>query len=68
MAQLCSSVGGALGRPSWLPVPDFALNVLLGEGAKVVLEGQKVLPNRTQEQGFRFKYTDVDSALRQILK
>ncbi|GBG00232.1 epimerase chloroplastic-like, partial [Raphidocelis subcapitata] len=68
MAQLCSSVGGVLGRPSWLPVPDFALNTLLGEGASVVLEGQKVLPSRTQQQGFRFKYSEIDSALRQLLK
>jgi hypothetical protein len=35
MAQLCSSVGGVLGRPSWLPVPDFAITTLLGEGAQV---------------------------------
>jgi NAD dependent epimerase/dehydratase family enzyme len=34
-------------------VPDFALSTLLGEGASVVLEGQKVLPSRTQQQGFR---------------
>lgn len=54
--------------PSWLPVPDFAVNTLLGEGAKVVLEGQRVLPSRTQQQGFKFKYGDIDSALRQILK
>lgn len=68
MAQLCSSIGGALGRPSWLPVPDFALTTLLGEGAQVVLEGQKVLPSRAQQQGFSFKYSDIDSALKQILK
>jgi hypothetical protein len=35
MAQLCSSVGGVLGRPSWLPVPDSAITTLLGEGAQV---------------------------------
>eukprot|EP00879_Flechtneria_rotunda_P024399 GHRR01025862.1.p1 GENE.GHRR01025862.1~~GHRR01025862.1.p1 ORF type:complete len:360 (+),score=101.99 GHRR01025862.1:805-1884(+) len=35
MAQLCSSVGNTLGRPSWLPVPDFAITTLLGEGAQV---------------------------------
>lgn len=35
MAQLCSSVGGVMGRPSWLPVPDFAITTLLGEGAQV---------------------------------
>lgn len=67
MAQLCSSVGGVMGRPSWLPVPDFAITTLLGEGAQVVLEGQKVLPSRAQQQGFQFKYTDLSEALRNIL-
>ena len=38
MAQLCSSLGTVLGRPSWLPVPDFAITTLLGEGAQVRLE------------------------------
>lgn len=45
--------GTIMGRPSWLPVPDFALQTLLGEGASVVLEGQRVLPARTQAAGFR---------------
>ncbi|KAI8472834.1 MAG: hypothetical protein J3K34DRAFT_197222 [Monoraphidium minutum] len=68
MAQLCTSVGGIMGRPSWMPVPDYAVSALLGEGAQVVLEGQRVLPSRTQQQGFRFKYGDIDAALRQLLR
>jgi NAD dependent epimerase/dehydratase family enzyme len=35
---------------------------------QVVLEGQKVLPSRAQQQGFRFKYTELSDALRNILK
>lgn len=68
MAQLCSAVGGILGKPSWLPVPDFAVSGLLGEGAKVVLEGQRVLPSRAQAEGFRFRYGDIDGALRHLLR
>lgn len=68
MAQLCSAVGGVMGRPSWLPVPDFAITTLLGEGAQVVLEGQKVLPTRAQQAGFKFKYTELSDALRNLLK
>ncbi len=60
--------GTILGRPSWLPVPDFAIQTLLGEGASVVLEGQKVLPTRTQQAGFQFKYGDIGVALRNIMK
>lgn len=50
-----------MGRPSWLPVPDFALQTLLGEGASVVLEGQRVLPARTQAAGFRCGADDAAS-------
>ncbi|DBB05970.1 TPA: hypothetical protein ACH3X3_009963 [Trebouxia sp. C0006] len=67
MSELCSSLGRVLGRPSWLPVPEFALQTLLGEGAKVVLEGQRVLPARAQEQGFDFEFDDVDLAVRDIV-
>jgi uncharacterized protein len=51
MSELCGELGAIMGRPSWLPVPDFALQTLLGEGANVVLEGQCVLPARTRASG-----------------
>ena len=60
--------GSVLGRPSWLPVPDFALQTLLGEGANVVLEGQRVLPARAQEAGFQFQYPEVTAALRSVAR
>ena len=44
MKDFCQTLGQVLGRPSWLPVPDIALELLLGEAAKLVLEGQQVLP------------------------
>ncbi|KAL3695729.1 hypothetical protein R1sor_009805 [Riccia sorocarpa] len=66
-AELCDRIGAVLGRPSWLPVPEFALKALLGEGAFVVLEGQRVLPKRAQQLGFKFKYQYVTDALRAIL-
>lgn len=57
-----------MGRPSWLPVPDFALTTLLGEGASVVLDGQKVLPTKTQQAGFKYKYSEIGDALRSVLR
>ncbi|MEO0352894.1 MAG: DUF1731 domain-containing protein, partial [Cyanobacteria bacterium P01_A01_bin.15] len=53
--------------PSWLPVPDFVIETLLGDGAVVVLEGQKVLPERTQSTGFSYAYPKVETALREIV-
>ena len=67
MAELCNTLGSLLNRPSWLPVPAFALDLLLGEAAQVVLEGQCVLPDRAQRAGFEFSYGDVQSALRAIV-
>ncbi|KAK9907451.1 hypothetical protein WJX75_003998 [Coccomyxa subellipsoidea] len=68
MSELCSSLGGQLGRPSWLPVPDFALQALLGGGASVVLEGQRVVPTRTQDAGFLFQYSHIGPAITNIFR
>ncbi|MFK0730449.1 MAG: TIGR01777 family oxidoreductase [Gloeotrichia echinulata IR180] len=67
MTDLCQALGLVLNRPSWLPVPAFALEALLGDGAIVVLEGQQVLPKRTVAAGFEYQYPDLQSALKQIL-
>ncbi|MEH2078404.1 MAG: TIGR01777 family oxidoreductase [Nostoc sp.] len=67
MADLSQTLGQVMNRPSWLPVPGFAIEALLGDGAIVVLEGQQVLPKRTVETGFEYKYPNLQSALTQIL-
>ncbi|MBH8555677.1 TIGR01777 family oxidoreductase [Nostocaceae cyanobacterium CENA357] len=68
MADLCQTLGQVMHRPSWLPVPAFALEALLGDGAIVVLEGQKVLPKRTLESGFEYQYPNLQPTLKQIIK
>ncbi|MEL6130120.1 MAG: TIGR01777 family oxidoreductase [Cyanobacteria bacterium J06627_3] len=67
MAEMCDALGKVMNRPSWLPVPDFVIETLLGDGAVVVLEGQKVLPERTQSTGFSYAYPKVETALRDIV-
>ncbi|MGB3693746.1 MAG: TIGR01777 family oxidoreductase [Spirulinaceae cyanobacterium] len=67
MNEFCQTLGEVMNRPSWLPVPDFALELLLGEGAQVVLEGQQVLPKRTQSSSFEYKYPDLKPALTDIV-
>jgi uncharacterized protein (TIGR01777 family) len=67
MNELCQTLGEVLKRPSWLPVPSFALELLLGDGAKVVLEGQKVLPKQTLTSGFQYQYPTLKLALEEIL-
>ncbi len=67
MKQFCQTLGEVMNRPSWLPVPEFALELLLGDGAIVVLEGQQVLPKRTQALGFQFQYPELKPALAEII-
>lgn len=67
MSELCQTLGTVLNRPSWLPVPSFALEALLGEGAQVVLEGQQVLPKQTISYGFDYQYPTLKPALAEIL-
>jgi NAD dependent epimerase/dehydratase family enzyme len=63
MAAFAAALGRSLGRPSLLPVPGPILQLLLGDGAQVVLEGQQVLPERLLAQGFAYHYGDLNAAL-----
>ncbi len=67
MNDVCETLGKALNRPSWLPVPAFALDLLLGDGAMVVLKGQQVLPKRLIDQGFQYEYGDIGGAIASIV-
>ena len=63
------AVGRALGRPSWLPVPGFALKALYGEMAEeTLLSGQAAVPARLLELGYAFRHPDLDEALADILR
>ncbi len=68
MNELAQTLGEVLNRPSWLPVPSFVLEGLLGDGAQVVLEGQQVLPKRTLSQKFEYQYSTLKPALTEIVK
>ena len=63
MASFALALGNALGRPSLLPVPGPILKLLLGDGARVVLEGQHVASERLPKLGFSFQYPDLPQAL-----
>ena len=52
-----------LNRPNLIPVPGVSLKILLGEGAKLVLEGQKVISKRIKSNLFKFKYPLLIQAL-----
>jgi uncharacterized protein (TIGR01777 family) len=66
--EFSKALGRVLGRPSFMPTPRFALRAMLGEVADVVTKGLRVLPRRALDAGYRFKYDDVETALRAILQ
>lgn len=55
-----------LHRPAVIPAPPFMLKLALGEGATLVLDGQRVLPERAQAEGYAFKFPDIESALENV--
>ncbi len=67
MQGLAETLGKILSRPAMFPVPKVALEVLFGEAANVIAEGQRVVPKRALELGFTFKYPMLEEALRDLL-
>jgi len=61
MKDFSKTLGKCLNRPNLLPVPGPVLKILLGDGAKVVLEGQKVISNKLKN--FKFKYPLLETAI-----
>lgn len=66
-AAFAHALGHALGRPSVMHIPAFMVKAAMGEMAKVVLEGQRVLPARAQAAGFTFRFPELEGALRNLL-
>ena len=56
-----------LGRPCIMPMPEFAINLLLGEMAELLVYGQNVIPQKLLDAGFHFKYPTLDKALKHLL-
>ena len=67
MGQACEALGKVLNRPSWLPVPDFVIEALLGDGAVVVLEGQQVLPKHLKDTDFTYQYSTITEAMKAVV-
>ncbi|MFA6084913.1 TIGR01777 family oxidoreductase [Mucilaginibacter sp.] len=66
-AQLSQAVAKQLHRPFWAPnVPAFLIKLLLGEMATVVLGSTRVSAQKMEDAGFKFKYPDITSALKEI--
>lgn len=67
MKKFCEVLGGVLHRPSWVPVPGIALNILLGELGTLMTTGQRVIPAKAMAEGYAFQYPKLGPALQTIL-
>ena len=67
--EFARQLGRALRRPSFLPLPGFALRLLFGAMAEeMFLDGQRVLPKAAEASGYRFRYPDLPAALAAIVR
>ena len=66
-AEFTRELAAVLHRPAIFPVPEFALNLLFGEMAEVILGSQRVLPKAAQSAGFQFQYPELRPALVRLL-
>jgi uncharacterized protein (TIGR01777 family) len=65
--EFSKAIGRTMNRPSWFPVPAFAMKLTLGEVATLVLDGQRAIPQRLIDFGFDFQYSSIDLALQDLI-
>lgn len=66
-AEFAKTLGRVLKRPAILPMPGFALKLIVGEMAEILLSGQRVIPQAALDAGFAFRYPELEAALRDVL-
>ena len=67
-AEFGQSLGRVMKRPSLIPLPGFVFRLMFGEVATVVLDGQRVLPQRLLDMDFEFQFPEVETAFTDILQ
>ncbi len=68
-AEFTRTLGRVLHRPTLIPVPAFALRALAGQMAEeMLLSGQRIIPRRLLDAGFRFEDPELEPALRKLLR
>jgi uncharacterized protein len=68
MDDFGKALAKVLNRPHWIPTPEIALKILLGEMSMLMLEGQKVVPKKLLDHGYKFHFLTLDSALKDIFQ
>ncbi|MFC5051025.1 TIGR01777 family oxidoreductase [Rubritalea spongiae] len=64
--EFTKSLASELNRPAILPVPSFGLKLMLGEFADALLASQRVSSEKLRQTGYKWRYPDLKSALKQL--
>lgn len=67
-AEFGKALARAMHRPYWMPAPAFALKIVFGEAASIILDGQTPDSRKLRDLGFQFKFPELEPALRDVLK
>jgi uncharacterized protein (TIGR01777 family) len=68
-AEFTKALGSALSRPTFLPIPEFAIKLLFGEmGEALLLQGARILPKRLEEAGYKFQFPKLEDAFKHVLE
>ena len=65
---LTLALGKTLKRPTILPVPEFVLNLIFSEGARVLTDGQSAVPQKLLDLGFEFKFKTIEETIENLCK
>ena len=67
--EFTKTLGSVLYRPTFLPLPEFAVHIVFGEmGDALLLDSTRVVPKRLLDAGYEFQFTDVKAALEYAVK
>jgi len=68
MRDFMKILGKVLHRPSWFPVPEFLLKIVLGQMSEMLLHGQRVVPSKMLKVAYKYKFVNLEGALENIFK
>ena len=67
--EFTKTLGSVLYRPTFLPLPEFAVHMVFGEmGDALLLDSTRVVPKRLQDNGYEFRFTSLKAALEHAVK
>lgn len=64
---LTKALGKSLHRPTIFPVPEFVLNLIFSEGAKVLTDGQSAIPKRLMDAGYEFRFETIEQTIEDLV-